>query len=106
VRPGHRHAGKGLGRLVVVTETDPVRALEAAMEGYLVMPMKEASKIGDLFITSTGCRDIHHERNTFPNEGRYNLSKRGAFRRGIDKVALEELSETLPEKSRTSKAIF
>jgi adenosylhomocysteinase len=49
---------KGLGAKVVVTEVDPVRALEAVMEGYSVMPMKEAAKIGDIFITATGCNQI------------------------------------------------
>jgi adenosylhomocysteinase len=48
----------GLGGNVVVTEVDPVRALEAAMEGYRVMTMKEAAKIGDIFITATGTTDI------------------------------------------------
>ena len=45
---------KGLGAKVIVTETDPVRALEAVMDGYEVMPMNEAAKIGDLFCTVTG----------------------------------------------------
>lgn len=45
---------KGLGAKVVVTETDPVRALEAVMDGFEVMPMDEAAKIGDIFCTVTG----------------------------------------------------
>jgi adenosylhomocysteinase len=45
---------KGMGSNVIVTEVDPVRALEAAMDGYRVMPMKEAAKIGDIFISATG----------------------------------------------------
>ena len=49
---------KGLGSRVIVTEVDPVRALEAAMQGYEVMKMKEAAKLGDLFITATGCKGI------------------------------------------------
>jgi adenosylhomocysteinase len=49
---------KGLGASVVVTEVDPVRALEASMEGYRVMTMLEAAKVGDIFITSTGCKNI------------------------------------------------
>jgi adenosylhomocysteinase len=48
----------GLGASVVVTEVDPVRALEAAMEGYRVMTMKEAARIGDIFITATGTTGI------------------------------------------------
>ncbi len=48
---------RGMGANVIVTEIDPVRALEAAMDGFRVMPMKDAAKIGDLFVTVTG--DIH-----------------------------------------------
>jgi len=54
---------KGLGAMVVVTEIDPIRALEASMQGYSVMRMDEAVKIGDIFITATGCKSIitkHH----------------------------------------------
>lgn len=49
---------KGLGAKVVVTETDPVRALEAVMDGFQVMPMAEAAKLGDMFITVTGCSGV------------------------------------------------
>jgi adenosylhomocysteinase len=49
---------RGLGANVVVTEVDEVRALEAVMEGFRVMPMAEAAKIGDIFCTVTGDRDI------------------------------------------------
>ena len=49
---------KGMGAKVIVTETDPVKALEAVMDGYEVMPMAEAAKLGDMFITVTGCDDI------------------------------------------------
>jgi adenosylhomocysteinase len=48
---------RGMGAKVIVTEVDPVRALEAAMDGFEVMGMKDAAKIGDLFITLTG--DMH-----------------------------------------------
>ena len=48
----------GLGANIIVTEVDPIRALEAVMEGYRVMTMKEATKIGDIFITATGTSGI------------------------------------------------
>ncbi len=54
---------KGLGANVVVSEVDPVRALEAAMEGYRLMTMNEAAKIGDIFITATGCKSIITKQN-------------------------------------------
>ena len=49
---------KGLGAHVIVTEVDPVKAIEAIMDGFSVMPMAEAAKVGDLFITVTGNRDV------------------------------------------------
>ena len=45
---------KGLGANVIVTEINPVRAIEAAMDGFRVMPMSEAAKVGDIFVTVTG----------------------------------------------------
>lgn len=53
----------GMGAHVIVTEIDPIKALEATMDGYRVMKMDEAAKLGDLFITATGCRDILTERH-------------------------------------------
>jgi adenosylhomocysteinase len=49
---------KGMGASVVVTEVDPIKALDAAMSGYTVMPMADAARIGDVFITVTGNRDV------------------------------------------------
>lgn len=49
---------KALGAKVIVTEIDPVKAIEAQMDGYTVMPMTEAAKKGDFFITVTGCKDV------------------------------------------------
>ena len=56
---------KGFGARVIVTEIDPVKALEAMMDGYDVMPMSEAAKHGDLFITATGCKSVITEKH-FP----------------------------------------
>ena len=52
---------KGLGARVIVTEVDPVKAIEAVMDGFDVMPMKEAAKVGDFFITVTGCNKVIDE---------------------------------------------
>ena len=49
---------RGMGARVIVTEVSPLRALEAVMDGYEVMPMAEAAKIGDIFITATGNKDV------------------------------------------------
>ena len=49
---------KGLGAQVVVTEVDPIKAMEAVMDGFSVMPMAEAAAVGDLFVTVTGCAGV------------------------------------------------
>jgi len=51
---------KGLGARVIVTEVDPVKAIEAVMDGFSVMTMSEAAPLGDLFITATGCESVIH----------------------------------------------
>ncbi len=83
---------KGLGAKVIVTETDPVRALEAVMDGYEVMPMAEAARIGDIFCTVTGGRDIISAEH-FPlmKDGAI-LSNAGHFNVEIDMQALENMA--------------
>ena len=83
---------KGLGAKVIVTETDPVRALEAVMDGYEVMPMAEAAKIGDIFCTVTGGRDIITSEH-FPlmKDGAI-LSNAGHFNVEVDMEALEKMA--------------
>ncbi|SCU95459.1 LADA_0G15742g1_1 [Lachancea dasiensis] len=49
---------RGMGARVIVTEIDPINALQAAMQGYQVLPMEEAAPVGQIFVTTTGCRDI------------------------------------------------
>ena len=49
---------KGLGASVIVTEVDPVRAMEAVMDGFAVMTMDQAAPLGDVFVTVTGCNDV------------------------------------------------
>lgn len=63
---------RGMGAKVIVTEVDPIRALEAAMDGFEVMTMREAAKVGDLFITLTG--DMH-----IITKGHFELMKDGAI---------------------------
>ena len=49
---------KGMGAKVIVTEVDPVKAIEAVMDGFQVMPMRQAAPLGDIFVTVTGCKDV------------------------------------------------
>jgi adenosylhomocysteinase len=81
---------KGLGAIVVVTEVDPVRALEASMEGYRVMPMLEAAKIGDIFITATGCKDIITAEHFAEMKDGAILANSGHFDVEVDAKALRE----------------
>ena len=58
VGKGCAHSMRSYGARVVVTEIDPICALQAAMEGFQVMPMEDAASIGNIFVTTTGCADI------------------------------------------------
>jgi adenosylhomocysteinase len=72
---------KGMGAKVVVTEVDPLRGLEATMDGFDVMPMKDAAKIGDIFVTATGdidviykdCFTLMKDGAIFCNSGHFNV---------------------------------
>jgi adenosylhomocysteinase len=83
---------KGLGAHVIVTEVDPTAALEAVMEGYRVMPLRDAARIGDLFITVTGDTTvIGREHLELMQDGAI-LANSGHFDVEIDKGALRELA--------------
>src|SRR5690606_35375695 len=58
VGKGCAQAMRGLGSRVIITEGDPICALQTAMEGYQVVTMDEAAKLGDIFVTATGCCDV------------------------------------------------
>jgi len=83
---------KGLGANVVVTEIDAIKAVEAYMDGFAVMPMKEAAKVGDYFVTVTGNRDcIRGEHYEVMKDGAI-LSNAGHFDVEVNKPELEALS--------------
>jgi adenosylhomocysteinase len=85
---------KGMGSNVIVTEVEPLRALEAVMDGNLVMPMEEAAKIGDVFITVTGDKNVI-DKDDFPvmKDGAI-LANSGHFNVEINIPALEKLSKS------------
>jgi adenosylhomocysteinase len=91
---------RGLGANVIVTEVDPLKALEAIMEGYRVMPMMEAAPIGDIFVSATG--DIHvFDRRHFEvmKDGAI-LANSGHFDVEVNKPALRDLSIDEPKRVR------
>ena len=80
---------KGFGAHVIVCEIDPVKALEAMMDGFKVMPMADAAAIGDLFITSTGCRDIITEKHFSSMKDGAVLCNAGHFNVEVDVAWLD-----------------
>ena len=83
---------KGLGAKVIVTETDPVRALEAVMDGYEVMPMAAAARLGDLFITVTGCSGVITAEHFETMKDGAILTNAGHFDVEVDMAGLEKLA--------------
>jgi adenosylhomocysteinase len=90
---GIARRASGMGARVIVTEVDPVRALEAAMEGYNVLNMEEAAKIGDIFVTSTGCKHVIDRHHMETMKSGAVLANSGHFNVEINIPALEEMSE-------------
>jgi adenosylhomocysteinase len=85
---------KGLGADVIVTEINPTRALEAIMDGFRVMPMADAAKLGEIFITVTGNKSVlAHEHFEKMNDGAV-ICNSGHFNVEIDIPALEKLSSS------------
>ena len=83
---------KGLGARVVVTEVDPIKAIEAVMDGFEVMPMVEAAKIGDFFVTVTGCKDVITKEAFAVKKNGAIMCNAGHFNVEINAVELEEMA--------------
>jgi adenosylhomocysteinase len=86
---------RGLGAKVVVTEIDPVRALEAAMEGYRVAPMHEAVREADVIVTVTGDRDVLRREHFDAMKDGVIMANSGHFDIEIDKVALKDMATSV-----------
>lgn len=83
---------RGMGANVIITEVDPLKALEAVMDGYRVMPMSEASKIGDIFVTVTGDINVIREEHFKEMKSGAIVANSGHFNVEIDIKALEKLA--------------
>ncbi len=83
---------KGLGARVIVTEIDPVKAIEAVMDGFTVMRMSDAAKIGDVFVTVTGMRDVITEEHMRLMKNGVLMCNAGHFDVEIDVVGLKKIS--------------
>ncbi len=89
---------KGLGARVIVTEIDPLKALEATMDGFELMPIKEAAKIGDIFVTATGNINVI-------SKGCFPLMKDGAIISNTGHFNVEIDIESLKAMSRAQRTI-
>ncbi len=96
---GYGHCGrgvalraKGAGADVIVTEVDPIRALRARMDGFRVMEMAEAAKVGDIFITATGCNSVIRAEHIRQMKDGAVLANTGHFNLEVDVAALEKLA--------------
>ena len=83
---------KGLGASVIITEIDPIKAMEAVMDGVKVMKMEEAAKIGDFFVTVTGCRDVITKNSFEVMKDGAILCNAGHFDVEVDVKGLKEIA--------------
>ena len=83
---------KGLGAQVVVTEIDPIKAIEAVMDGFTVLPMAEAAKIGDFFVTVTGCAGVIKTEDMQNMKNGAILCNAGHFDVEIDMAGLRKMA--------------
>jgi len=84
---------RGLGARVIVCEVDPVRAMEAVMDGNVVIPLLEACRYGDIFVTVTGCKDVMTEAHFLEMKDGAIICNAGHFDVEIDKEALMRLAD-------------
>ena len=97
---GFAMRAKGMGANVVVTEIDPIKSLEAAMDGFMVMPMSEAAKIGDLFCTLTGNIHVLRKEHFAVMKNGAMVCNSGHFNVEIDIEAMEKLAKKVNKSIR------
>jgi adenosylhomocysteinase len=93
---------RGLGARVIVTEVDPIRALEAAMDGFQVLPIAEAAEIGDIFITVTGNRSVIRREHFVRMKDGAMVCNSGHFDVELDLPALKDEATTVTSNVRTN----
>jgi adenosylhomocysteinase len=101
---GYGHCGyglssraRGLGANVIVTEVDPIKALRARMDGFSVMPMEQAAKLGDIFITATGCKNVITKDHFVQMKDGAVLANAGHFNVEVSMTDLETLAKSKRE---------
>ena len=91
---------KGLGAQVIVTEINPIKAIEAVMDGFTIMPINEAAAVGDFFVTVTGCRDVITEPAFMRMKDGAILCNAGHFDVEVDVARLREIAVEQKEQKR------
>jgi adenosylhomocysteinase len=91
---------RGMGAIVIVTEVDAVKALEAAMDGFQVMPMAQAARVGELFVTLTGNKSVIRAEHFRMMKDRAVVANSGHFNVELDIPALKRLSKKVSRKVR------
>ncbi|MCQ2509011.1 MAG: adenosylhomocysteinase [Lachnospiraceae bacterium] len=89
---------KGMGADVIVTEVDPFKALDATMDGFRIMPMDEAAKYGDIFVTVTGCKDVIVKRHFDVMKNNAILCNAGHFDCEVDIATLKKEAVSAEER--------
>jgi len=97
---GFAMRARGMGAIVIITEVDPIKALEAAMDGFEVMPMAQAAKVGDLFVTLTGNKNVIRAEHFRAMKDRAVVANSGHFNVEIDIPALKKLSKKVNRNVR------
>ena len=91
---------RGMGAIVIVTEVDTIKALEAAMDGFSVMPMAEAAKVGELFVTLTGNKNVIRGEHFRVMKNRAVVANSGHFNVELDIPALKKMSKKVNRNVR------
>ncbi|MHC4659158.1 MAG: adenosylhomocysteinase [Planctomycetota bacterium] len=97
---GFAMRARGMGAIVIVTEVDAIKALEAAMDGFEVMPMAQAAKVGGLFVTLTGNKNVIRAEHFRAMNDRAVVANSGHFNVEIDIPALKKLSKKVNRNVR------
>lgn len=97
---GFAMRARGMGAIVTVTEVDAIRALEAALDGFEVMPMAQAARVGELFVTLTGNKNVIRAEHFAAMKDRAVVANSGHFNVEIDIPALKKLSKKVTRRVR------
>jgi len=97
---GFAMRARGMGAIVIITEVDPIKALEAAMDGFEVMPMAQAARVGELFVTLTGNKNVIRTEHFRAMKNGAVVANSGHFNVEIDIPAMKKMSKKINRNVR------